>query len=235
MSDMFDISTFEVLSFDCFGAMIDWETGIHSAISPILEAHGVKISRDEILESYGNIEAKLEQGSYLPYREILQRAMTDIGAKFSIKLNSFETDSLLDSFAEWPPFSDTVESLRKLKSKYTLAIISNVDNELFKLTSRKLEIKFDWITTAEEVGSYKPSLENFHYALRQFKVSKKHLLHVAQSLYHDIAPANHLGLTTVWVNRRKNKIGSGAPPPMVAKPSREVTDLSELAALLGVT
>lgn len=232
MSDVFDISKFKVLSFDCFGTLIDWETGIHSAIAPILEAHGIGVSRDEILQRYGSIEAGLEREAYMPYREILPRAMEEIGAGYSLKLNSVEINSLLESFANWPPFPDTVKSLRKLQSRYRLAIISNVDNVLFKLTARKLEIEFDWIVTAEEIGSYKPALENFRYALRLFGMEKKHVLHVAQSLYHDISPANQLGLATVWVNRRKNEIGSGATPPTLANPTREVANLSELVELL---
>ena len=130
----------------------------------------------------------------------------------------------------WKPFSDTVEALEALKERYKLAIISNVDDGLFALTACHLEVEFDWIITAEQVGTYKPSKNNFEIALERMGIQKGKLLHAAESLFHDIAPATELGISTVWVHRRTEKEGFGATPPAGAKPDLEVPDLKTLVS-----
>jgi 2-haloacid dehalogenase len=127
-----------------------------------------------------------------------------------------------------------VEALRALKRRYKLAIISNVDDGLFALTACHLEVEFDWIITAEQVGTYKPSTNNFEVAIARMGVGRERLLHAAESLFHDVVPAKELGLSTVWVHRRTGKEGFGATPPADAEPDLEVPDLRTLASRLGV-
>lgn len=136
---------------------------------------------------------------------------------------------LADSLPSWRAFPDTVDALRRLKERYRLAIVSNIDDDLFEATRAKLGVELDWVVTAEAVNSYKPSPRNFEAAERAFRVSRAHWLHAAQSLYHDVVPARQFGLTTVWVNRRRGRSGFGATPPVAALPHLEVGDLRELA------
>ena len=138
-----------------------------------------------------------------------------------------------NSLAHWPPFPDTVEALRKLHAVFKLAIVSNVDDDLFAGTAKLLQIPFDAVITAQQAGSYKPSHRNFELALQRIAHPKDKVLHVAQSLYHDIEPARALGIRSVWVNRRGNQAGSGATKPSNAIPDLEVPSLAALAALVG--
>src|SRR5262249_52355411 len=136
--------------------------------------------------------------------------------------------------ADWPAFSDSALALQALHTKYKLAIISNIDDDLFAMSAPRLGIQFDWLITAQQAQSYKPSMHNFQMALARIGVPPQNILHVAQSLYHDIRPARALGLYTVWVNRRHAKSGSGATPPAQARPDMEVPDLRTLAEQIGV-
>jgi 2-haloacid dehalogenase len=138
------------------------------------------------------------------------------------------------SVRDWPPFADSSRALTALRGKYKLAIISNVDDDLFAHSARHLDVAFDWIITAQQVRSYKPSVRNFECAFERIGVPRERQLHVAQSLYHDIAPAKSLGLSTVWVNRRMGMRGSGATLPAYAEPDLEVADLDTLARSAGL-
>jgi 2-haloacid dehalogenase len=231
---MIDFDSYEILSFDCYGTLIDWETGILSAIAPLLSGHGRSVPDERLLEAFGELESAAEQPPYRPYSVILREVTEGLGRRFGFAPNAEEHSALAASIARWPPFPDTRGALRALKSKYRLAIISNIDDDLFAGTNQALGIEFDWIVTARQVGSYKPSLENFRQALARFGGPKDKLLHVAQSLFHDIAPARSLGLSTVWVNRRIGRKGPGATPPALARPDLEVPDLQSLADLAGV-
>jgi 2-haloacid dehalogenase len=135
---------------------------------------------------------------------------------------------------DWQPFPDTVEALQTLKERYKLAIISNVDDGLFALTACHLQVEFDWIITAEQAGTYKPSPNNFALALERIGMAPEKVVHVAESLFHDHVPAKKLGLSTVWVHRRANKGGFGATPPANAEPDLEVPDLKSLVSAMGL-
>jgi len=134
---------------------------------------------------------------------------------------------------DWPAFPDSTRALQALKKKYKLAILSNIDDDLIAFSVQRLG-QFDWIITAQQAKSYKPSLNNFYLALERIGVPKNKILHVAQSLFHDIAPAKALGLSTVWINRRHNKAGFGATPPAQAQPDLQVPDLQTLAVTMGL-
>ncbi len=231
---MLNFQHFEVLSFDCYGTLIDWENGIINALKTILSNHDINISEQQILELFAQRESIQEAGDYLKYREILKRVVQNFGIKLKFIPTESELNSLAESIRNWQPFPDTVEALKALKKRYKLAIISNIDNELFDYTAKKLGVEFDWIITAEQVKSYKPSLQNFEFAIGQMGISPDKLLHVAQSVYHDIVPAKTMGLTAVWVNRRQGKEGFGATVPATGNPDLEVPDLRSLVSLMSL-
>ena len=228
---MLDFDRYEYLTFDCYGTLIDWERGILTAIHPILANHGVTISDDELLERYGDLEAEAEQGEYHTYKETLATVMDGFAQHYGFTLAPGERESLAASVANWPPFADTVEGLRGLASRYKLVILSNIDDDLFSLSAKHLQVQFAEVITAQQVGSYKPNHGHFRVALERLGVPKERILHVAQSLFHDIVPAKEVGLTTVWVNRRHDRPGFGATPPASAQPDLEVPDLRTLAGM----
>ncbi len=223
---------FAWLTFDCYGTLIDWESGILAALKPVLAVHAKALSDPELLALYGRVEAEAEQGEYRRYREILRQVVRDVGERLGFSPSAAELDSLSESLPCWQPFPDTVAALRRLKTRYKLAIISNVDDDLFAHTRRHLGIDLDDVITAQQACSYKPSLNNFELALRRIAAAPHSVLHVAQSLYHDVAPAKALGISTVWVNRRAGKPGAGATKISSAQPDMEVPDLKTLAKLV---
>ena len=226
---MLDFNRFQWISFDCYGTLVDWETGISEAVGEVLESHGVRMSREEILGLYADIEPRV-QGSegFLKYREVLRRVMELMGSELGLELSESELGCLTDTLPGWPVFPDTVGALRALKERYRLAVISNVDDDLFTRTSEALEVEFDAVVTAEQVGSYKPNMRNFEVAMERMGVEKGRWLHVAESLYHDIGPANRLGIQSVWVNRADR---GGGTRRTEAIPDVEVPDLGTLAGM----
>lgn len=230
---MLDFDAFEVLTFDCYGTLIDWETGILSGLRPALAAHGIALGDAAILESYGRLEAQAEAGAYRPYKEILRSVAQNLLTEQGITPTPEEADCLVTSFGNWKPFPDTVAALRALKRRYKLTILSNVDDDLFARTAHHLEVPFDWVITAAQVGSYKPSTNNFTFALEKMGVPKERVLHVAESLYHDAVPARVLGIPMVWVNRRQGR--PGATRLVSIQPEMEVPDLRTLAERMGLT
>jgi 2-haloacid dehalogenase len=229
---LLDFNSFEVLTFDCYGTLIDWETGILGAMKPIAAKHNLDLTGDQLLEVYAELESELEAGEYISYRRILQQIMRSFADRSGFRLEHYEPNALVDSLENWPPFPDTVAALDRLKQKFRLAIISNIDDDLFAHSSELLKVDFDWVITAQQVGGYKPSLRNFQFAITKIGVSPDRILHVAQSIYHDIVPAKGLGLSTVWVNRRKGKEGFGATPKASETPDLEVPNLQGLADLI---
>ena len=230
---MIDFKGFNALTFDCYGTMIDWETGIFSALRPILAAHGKKITDSALLELYSELEFAAEQGEFLRYREVLQSVVRGLGERLGFLPTDAEVRSLPESLANWQPFPDTVAALRKLKSRYQLAVMSNVDDDLFAATAPKLGVAFDHVITAQQAGCYKPCKRMFALAEERIGVSREHWLHVGQSIYHDVVPAQSLGIATVWVNRRSPRPGAGAAKAAIGKPDLEVPDLRTLAKLAG--
>lgn len=198
---MIDFNQYKTLTFDCYGTLIDWESGILGAIKPILLVHNLNLDNDQILALFTEFEAELERGEYIKYREVLRRVVQKFGEQFSFEPTADEVYSLANSIQHCLPFPDTVEALKSLKRKYHLVIISNVDDDLFGFSAKHLEVEFDQIITADQVKSYKPALNNFRVAIESMNLLLEEILHVAASLYHDIVAAKSLGLSTVWVNR----------------------------------
>jgi len=230
---MLDFVNTRLITFDCYGTLVDWETGIFSALRRVLAAHGKDISDSALLlELYGELEAEAEAGEYSTYRNVLQRVVRGVGQRLGFEPSEAETRSLPESIANWQPFPDTVESLRRLKQRYKLAVLSNIDDDLFALTAPKLSVTFDHVITAQQAGCYKPSLKLFQMAEERCGVTRAAWLHVGQSIYHDVIPAQSLGIATVWVNRPSPRQGVGAVKAAAGKPDLEVADLKTLAELV---
>ncbi len=227
---MLDFSRFEILTFDCYGTLINWEAGLLTALHRVLSAHGKKIDDAALLKLYGDFEQLCEQGEFHPYREVLESVVRRFGAQLGFSPTDEEGRSLANSLASWKPWPDTVGALRRLKSRFRLAILSNVDDDLFAATLPQLGVGFDEVITAQQAQAYKPSLKIFELALARIKVPAHRVLHVGQSIYHDVTPAQALGLATVWVNRPSARPGVGAVKAAQGKPDLEVSSLAELAA-----
>jgi 2-haloacid dehalogenase len=228
---MLDLTGFKVLTFDCYGTMIDWETGIFSALRPILTAHRKDISDVSVLEIYSELELEAERGDYLRYRDVLQSVVHGFGKRLGFSPTDAEARSLPESLPSWQPFPDTVEALRKLQRRYQLAVISNVDDDLFASTAPQLGVPFEHVVTAQQAGCYKPCMKMFRLAEDRIGVGRDHWLHVGQSIYHDVIPAQSLGLRTVWVNRPSPRPRAGAAKAASGKPDLEVPNLQTLADL----
>jgi 2-haloacid dehalogenase len=229
----FDFSRFNIITFDCYGTLTDWETGILGAIRPILSAHNAHLSNTDILRMYGEIEADEESGEYQPYREVLQAVVRGFGTRLGFVPSEKEQQSLPNSLANWKPFPDTVAALRQLKQKFKLGILSNIDDDLFSATAPQLGIEFDHVVTASQARAYKPSLDIFRLAQKKIGVPPQQWLHAGQSIYHDVIPARSLGIATVWVNRPSPLPNSGAAKPAHGKPEVEVSSLKDLTDLIN--
>ncbi len=230
---MLDFSHFEWLSFDCYGTLIDWESGILGYLRPLLASKGRQLSDPEILTLYSEFEPRRQSGGYRPYREVLADVVRDFARELQVEVNAAEAAGLADSIREWEPFADAIPGLQRLSSRYKLAILSNIDDDLFAYSAEKLQVTFDCLVTAQQAGSYKPARNNFETLLRCVEISRDRLLHVAESLYHDVAPASSLGINTVWVNRRQGKTAAASRRADV-RPSLEVSDIVGLADLATV-
>jgi 2-haloacid dehalogenase len=226
---MLDFSRFEILTFDCYGTLIDWESGILSALQGILSAHGKKLDTSTLLKLYGDFEQRSEEGEFHPYREVLESVVRRFGAELGFVPTPQQACALPNSLPHWKPWPDTVAALRQLKKQFRLAILSNVDDDLFASTRLQFGVDFDDVITAQQAEAYKPSLKLFELALSRIQAPAHRVLHVAQSIYHDVVPAQALGLATVWVNRPSARPGVGAVKAAEAKPDLTVSSLAELA------
>ena len=228
------LSDFKALSFDCYGTLIDWETGLGQALQPLQQRSGATV--DELIDAFGPIEHAVEEEfPQLRYSELLERVHERLSRRLGIETEPEAARAFGYSIGDWPAFPDTAEALRYLKQHFKLIILSNVDRASFARSNQRLGVEFDHVFTAEEIGSYKPDLRNFEYMLERLGgagIAKGELLHTAQSLFHDHVPANRLGIASAWIDRRHNKAGSGAtvmPDPMPHFDFR-FTSLGELAA-----
>jgi 2-haloacid dehalogenase len=227
---MLNFNRFELLTFDCYGTLIDWEAGILSALHRILAAHGKQTDDATLLKLYGDFEQRSEQDPFRPYREVLESVVRQFGTRLGFTPTPAQARSLPGSLPTWKPWPDTVAALRQLKTRFRLAVLSNVDDDLFAATRPQLGVDFDEVITAQQARAYKPSLKFFELALSRVHAPAHRVLHVAQSIYHDIVPAQSLGLATVWVNRPSVRPGLGAVKAAQARPDLTVLSLAELAA-----
>lgn len=206
------------LTFDCYGTLIDWESGIHEAFARA--ANGASLSRDEVLRAYAAIEPAVESGGFRSYREVLGETAARVAKQFALPVG--DPSFLAASLPEWKPFPDTNAALRRLRAAgFRLGILSNVDDDLLAATRRHLDVDFDLIVTAQQVRSYKPA--HGHFLAARDAIGGAVWIHAAQSNFHDIVPANALGIGTAWINRRGEKPLEGGVP------NREFRDLAALA------
>ena len=220
-----DFSDFDALTFDCYGTLIDWETGLLTALAP----HIGDADRQDVLERFARHEARLEAGPYLPYKEVLAGCLRALGDELGFTPTEEEARAFGTSVTEWPAFEDSPEALQQLKRRFKLAVITNCDDDLFAASNRRLNVEFDYIITAEQARGYKPRTENFTFAFERIDVPRERILHVAQSLFHDHVPAKALGMTSVWIDRRHGRAGTGATPPADATPDATFEDLRGFA------
>jgi 2-haloalkanoic acid dehalogenase type II len=228
---------FEALTFDCYGTLIDWESGIVAALRPWAEGHGLSPTDGALLDAYAACESACQRARPdALYPDILRDTHARIADRFGRPPSREDADRLAMSVGDWVPFDDTIDALKQLKRDHKLVIVSNVDRASFARTNEKLEIEFDAVVTAEQVGAYKPDPRMFHAAfeaLQSLGVRRERILHVAQSLYHDHLPAKELGMSTVWVNRPslRGRSGAAPPPDIDVHPDVTVTTLAEFAAM----
>jgi 2-haloalkanoic acid dehalogenase type II len=212
-----------VVTFDCYGTLIDWETGIWSAFCDAARHDGVALDRERVLAAYHAIEPQVESGPFRPYRDVLAETARRVAGENGWTISLERAAFLPLSLGSWPPFRDTNPALERLARRVRLGILSNVDEGLLDRTRRQLSVDFDFWVTADRVESYKPDLAHFE-AARPYVGDPAGWLHVAQSLFHDVAPANCVSVPVVWVNRKRERRPAEGPLP-----DREVPDLAALA------
>lgn len=220
----------KAISFDCYGTLIDWETGIWAAVAPFLSHTGLAVSPAELFAQYAELESQLEAPPYRSYREVLAGVMTGLAQELGFELGPGEENTLAKSLPSWPEFPEVPEVLAELAQSYPLAILSNVDRDLFAATQPKLGLEPGLVITAQDVRSYKPNLAHFQHALEALQIAPAELLHIAQSPFHDLVPAQSLGIKTVWVQR-----GPGFGPTRSSPSSawRHITSLAGIFPLLA--
>jgi 2-haloacid dehalogenase len=214
------LTQFKVLTFDCYGTLIDWETGIVNALEELVAKAARPMAREQILEEFARHESAQEgETPAMAYPQLLAVVYRRLARAWGVNISNFEANRFGASVPDWPEFPDSAEALRYLKQYYKLMVLSNVDQLSFRSSNARLKVAFDAIYTAQDIESYKPSDRNFDYMLRRvkedFDLARTDILHVAQSLFHDHAPANRAGLISAWIDRRHAESGWGAtmPPP----------------------
>jgi 2-haloalkanoic acid dehalogenase type II len=232
------LTDFEALTFDCYGTLIDWETGIAAALRGWAKGHGIAAEDNALLEAFSRHENRIQAAHpAMLYPETLERCLQDIAADYGVTASPEKRQAFGDSVKDWPAFPDSAAALAYLKQHYKLVIVSNVDRASFAHSNARLGVDFDLVITAEDVGSYKPAPAHFERAfaeLARLGISRDKILHTAQSLFHDHVPAkNRFAMTSIWINRRMGKPGAGATqkPPEDVRPDWEVPSMAAMVEL----
>jgi 2-haloalkanoic acid dehalogenase type II len=216
----------DVVTFDCYGTLVDWEEGISSAFVREAAEDGIVLDRARVLAAYHELEPEIEASGYRPYREILAATAVRVAQRLGWPLTVDRARFLPESLARWKPFPDTNPALERLvRVGYRLGILSNVDDDLLVATRRHLGVLFDVVVTAQQVRSYKPAHGHFEEARR--RIGDARWLHAAQSFFHDVVPARALGIPVAWINRKRESASGGITPDL------ELHDLTGLADALG--
>ena len=230
MTDL-EYGRFEALTFDCYGTLIDWEAGILAGLRRVLGPRGIEPPDNELLEAHAGFEAAAEAGPYAPYREILGSCLLEVAARYAVEPSADEAAAFGDSVGLWPAFPDSADAVARLATRFRLGVLTNCDDDLFARSEGRLGLTFDWVVTAQSIGRYKPDPRNFEVMIARLGIPPDRILHVAQSLFHDHVPAKAMGLTTVWIDRRHDRPGSGATPPTApVRPDATFADMSTFAA-----
>lgn len=214
---------FDVVTFDCYGTLVDWDRGISEAFAAAAKQAGVTVAPRDVLKAYAAIEPVVETEEFRPYREVLATTAARVAAQFSWRLSPHQAGFLAESLPGWSLFPDTNPALTRLsRAGIRLGILSNVDDDLLTATRKHFAVGFDVVVTAQQVRSYKPALAHFQAARSRIGTEAR-WLHAAQSYFHDVAPCKKLGIAVAWVNRKGETAGSAGPPDL------ESRDLSRLA------
>ena len=230
------LTDFKALTFDCYGTLIDWETGMFNALKPLIGRAAGAISRDAVLEAHARHESSQQLTTpAMKYSELLAVVFKRLAEDWGVTVSWDECQTYGNSVADWPAFPDSTEALAYLKNHYKLVILSNVDNASFAHSNKRLKVEFDAVYTAQDIGSYKPSSRNFDYMIDKLAhrgIHKADILHTAESLFHDHVPANRHGLASCWIYRRHDKTGFGATMDPGAKPRHDFrfNSMADLAA-----
>ncbi len=211
----------DTLTFDCYGTLIDWKDGLRLSFRSLFGSM-VDARMDELFDTYVEVEAEVESGMYCSYRDVLSIVTQRIAENLGVTLSAIQQNTLADMLPGWPAFEDTNEALKRLKNKFRLGVLSNIDRDLFAGTAQSFDVDFYFVITAEDVQSYKPNHGHFS-TLFDKHGPRDRILHVAQSLYHDGKPAGELGLAYVWINRYNQSNDTNV------KPLVEYADLKSLA------
>jgi len=218
---------FDLITFDCYGTLIDWERGIADAFQREAARVGKRLDDAAIIAAYHREEPAVEFESYRAYSDVLTKTARRVAGRLGLQIAPERAAFLVESLANWQPFPDTNAALERLVKRYRLGILSNVDDDLLEATRRHFSVRFDLIITAEQVGSYKPA--HGHFIEARWRAAGARWLHAAQSYFHDVVPARALEIPVAWVNRKHEKPDAGGPLP-----DMEVNSLAELADRLGV-
>jgi 2-haloalkanoic acid dehalogenase type II len=230
-----NLTDFTTLTFDCYGTLIDWESGIMTAIAPLVARSGLALTRDAVLETFARHEGDQERLTpAMRYSELLAVVHGRIAREWNVAADPVDDARFGASVPDWPAFIDSADALQYLQRYYKLVILSNVDRASFAASNAKLQVAFDHVFTAEDVGSYKPDLRNFDYMLARLAtagIGKTQILHTAESLFHDHVPANAVGLASAWIHRRHAQGGFGAttPPADMPRVDFKFNSMTELA------
>jgi 2-haloalkanoic acid dehalogenase type II len=232
---MSEFDRFEAMSFDCYGTLIDWETGIANALRPWAARNGLDLGDQALIAAHGRHEAHVEDDMPTAlYPQILGETLRRIGDALAVPVTDADATAYGESVKDWPAFPDTVEALRRLTTRFKVIIVSNIDRASFEASKPRLGVEFDAVVTAEDVGSYKPRLGHFDRLFEEISrlgVARERLVHVAESLFHDHEPAATLGLPSVWIHRRHAQGGTGATaiPSGEVSPTWRFTSMAEFA------
>lgn len=218
----------KAISFDCYGTLIDWQRGLLDGASPVLARLGRVMTPGELYAGFAASERRAERPPYKPYRDVLRAVAAEV---FGPGASPGDLDALWQSIGEWPAFADTPASLARMKSRYKLAVASNIDDDLFVLTAPKLGVALDVLVTAQQVRSYKPGEAHFRELCSRLGLEAREILHVAESGFHDVEPAGRLGFVTVWVDRNGGGVAS-ASGEGGGEPDVRVGSLAELVEKL---
>ncbi len=226
MATEIDPDAYEALTFDCYGTLVDWQRGIVDYLQPVLLRHDAHVIDEFILTFFSRTEPVL-QAAGGSYADVLRDVLRQLGTRLAFLPSAEELDGFPPALAASPPFADTLEALGRLAARFDLAIVSNVDDDLFATTNAVLGARFAAVVTAQQTGCYKPNPVMFQTALERLGQRPSQVLHVGQSLFHDVAPAAELGMDTVWIDRNQGAVG--AAQDASAQPDWTFPNLREFA------
>lgn len=228
------LGDFTTLTFDCYGTLIDWKTGIDAALGAWAARSGWRAGRDAVLDAFDRHERRVQaEAPGLLYPAVLAETLKRMGGELDAEVTGEDAVAFGASIKDWPAFPDSADALAYLKRHYRLVVLSNVDRQSFAHSNARLGVEFDAVYTAQDIGTYKPDLNNFRYMLDKLAalgVAPGEILHTAQSLFHDHGPAKELGLASCWIDRPGSAERASATPPAAARPDFRFASLAALVA-----